>query len=118
MLSEGCIVYITAKCQQRYRDSNIYDLRVQDIQYMQTVKDKRLERITLSINNNDLTDDMAEDLSTLIDDTPGKVQLYVQIIDQEHNNSVMLRSKGHAIDITHKLIAFIKSNPAITYHVN
>lgn len=118
MLSEGCIVYITAKCQQRYRDSNIYDLRVQDIQYMQTVKDKRLERITLSINNNDLTDDMAEDLSTLIDDTPGKVQLYVQIVDQEHNNSVMLRSKGHAIDITHKLIAFIKSNPAITYHVN
>ena len=118
MLSEGCIVYITAKCQQRYRDSNIYDLRVQDIQYMQTVKEKRLEKITLSINSNDFTDDMAEDLSTLIEDTPGKVQFYVQIFDPEHNDSIMLRSKGHTIDITHKLLSFIKTAPGITYHVN
>ncbi|MFC2581847.1 MAG: OB-fold nucleic acid binding domain-containing protein, partial [Segatella oris] len=118
MLTEGCIVYITAKCQQRYRDSNFYDLRVQDIQYMQTVKDTRLEKITISVDSTVLTEAVVNDLSTLVEKTPGKAQLYVQVIDREHNVSVMLRSRSHTVDVTKELLNYVDSNSAMSYHIN
>ena len=118
MLTEGCIVYITAKCQQRYRDSNFYDLRVQDIQYMQTIKDSRLEKITISIDSSELTEDVVNDLATLVEKKPGKAQFYIQVVDREHNVSLMLRSRSHTVDVTKELISYVESNPYMSYHIN
>ena len=118
MLTEGCIVYITAKCQQRYRDSNFYDLRVQDIQYMQTIKDSRLEKITISIDSSELTEDVVNDLTTLVEKKPGKAQFYIQVVDREHNVSLMLRSRSHTVDVTKELISYVESNPYMSYHIN
>ena len=118
MLTEGCIVYITAKCQQRYRDSNFYDLRVQDIQYMQTIKDSRLEKITISIDSSELTEDAVNDLTTLVEKKPGKAQFYIQVVDRKHNVSLMLRSRSHTVDVTKELISYVESNPYMSYHIN
>ena len=118
MLTEGCIVYITAKCQQRYRDSNFYDLRVHDIQYMQTIKDSRLEKITISIDSSELTEDVVNDLTTLVEKKPGKAQFYIQVVDREHNVSLMLRSRSHTVDVTKELISYVESNPYMSYHIN
>ncbi len=118
MLTEGCIVYIMAKCQKRHRDSDYYELRVQDIQYMQTIKDTRLEKITLSIDSTELTEAVVTDLSTLVEKAPGKVQLYVQVVDSVHNVSLMLRSRSHTVDVTNELLNYVDAHPAMSYHIN
>ena len=118
MLTEGCIVYIVAKCQKRHRDSDYYELRVQDIQYMQTIKDTRLEKITLSIDSTELTEAVVTDLSTLVEKAPGKVQLYVQVVDSVHNVSLMLRSRSHTVDVTNELLNYVDAHPAMSYHIN
>lgn len=118
MLAEGCIVYIKAKCQQKYRDSNFYDFRISDIQYMQTVKATRLEKFTIIVNSDAIDEALVTDISTMIEKAVGNTQLYIQVIDQEHHMSMMLRSKNHSIEIKKDLLNYIDSNPNMSYHVN
>ncbi|BCS86020.1 MULTISPECIES: DNA polymerase III subunit alpha [Prevotella] len=118
LLTEGCIVYIKAKCQQKYRDSDYYDFRISDIQYMQTVKANRLEKFTITINSDAIDETVVTDISTMVEKAVGNTQLYIQVIDQEHNVSMMLRSNNHSIEIKKDLLNYIESNPEMSYHVN
>jgi DNA polymerase-3 subunit alpha len=118
LLSEGCIVYIKAKCQQKYRDSDYYDFRISDIQYMQTVKANRLEKFTITINSDAIDETVVTDISTMVEKSVGNTQLYIQVVDQEHNVSMMLRSNNRSIEIKKDLLNYIDSNPDMSYHVN
>ena len=90
----------------------------EDIQYMQTIKDSRLEKITISIDSSELTEDVVNDLATLVEKKPGKAQFYIQVVDREHNVSLMLRSRSHTVDVTKELISYVESNPYMSYHIN
>ena len=118
MLTIGCSVFITAKCVQPYQNGNYYDFKVQNIQFLQDVKEHRLEKITITINRNAIDDTLVNDLNTIISENPGKTQLYLQIIDEEHNTRLLLRSKNKEIDIKNNLISYIEANPAMQYSIN
>ena len=109
---------IRAKCVPRFRDSHLYDLRVTDIQYMQTVKETLIETFTIAINSMALDEPLVSDLVTLINDSPGKTRLCFQIKDAESNNVISLRSKAKSIEIKRDLISFIERNPALSYKIN
>lgn len=118
MLQEGCSVYITAKCQQRFRDSNFLDLKVQNIEYLQTIKEKAIDRITISISVDKLNNVVVEELNEIIKDNPGQTKLFLQLYDEEAKSHVLLRSTNSLIDVRHQLISFIENNPALDYHIN
>jgi DNA polymerase-3 subunit alpha len=118
MLTEGCIVFIKAKCMQKYRDSNFYDFHISDIQYMQTIKANSLEKFTITINSDAIDETVVADISTMVEKAEGKTQLYIQVVDQEHNVSMLLRSKNRSIEIKKDLLNYIDSNPDMSYHVN
>lgn len=118
MLTEGCSVYVSAKCQQRFRDSNFYDLRIQNIEYMQTVKDTRVEKLTIMVDSDAIDDTMVTDIGTLVQDVPGKVQLFFQVTDKESRTVLMLRSKDYSIGISPKLIRYLEENENLDYHIN
>ena len=118
MLTEGCTVYITAKCIQRFRDSNYYDFRVSDIQYLQTIKRDRIEKLTITISNSVVNESFVNDITTMIAQNPGTTRLYFQIMDKEHCDSIMLHSTAMTINLTRDFINYIESNPDMSYHVN
>ena len=118
MLVEGSTVFITAKCVQRYRDSNYYDLKIADIQYLQTVKDQRIEKFTITMDSTSIDETVVDDISTMLRNCPGSTQLYFQINDVTSNSYVLLRSKMGPISLKHKFMAYIEANPEMSYHVN
>ena len=118
MLSEGCAVFITGKCVQRYRDSNYYDFKVSDIQYLQTVKDERIEKITIDVDSEALDETIVNDINTIVADKPGKAALFFQVHDRKNHNIVLLRAKDLLITIPNKLIELVESNPDMNYHIN
>ncbi|EFZ37119.1 DNA polymerase III, alpha subunit [Hoylesella oralis ATCC 33269] len=118
MLTEGCTVFITAKCLQKYRDSDYYDFRISDIQYMQTIKKERIEKFTITMNDVAVDESLVNDIATMVVQNPGTTQLYIQIVDKEHNNSILLRSMAKTVNLTHDFINYIESNPEMSYHVN
>ena len=115
-LQESCTVYVTAKAQRRYRDSNFYELRIADIQYMQTVKDKSIDKITILINSDAIDSTMVSDLVAAVENSPGKSSLYFQIHDTDGN--FQLRSKARKVELSHQLMQFLDQAEGMTYTIN
>lgn len=111
-------VYITAKCQQRFRDSNSYELKIENIELLQDVKEKRVETITITMDVTKIDETMVNDLYTLINDHPGNTQIYFQIKDVESNSNVKLKSNKNKVDVVRDLLSYIKENPALDYSIN
>lgn len=118
MLVEGSTVYITAKCIQRFRGSDYYDLRVQDIKYMQSVREDKIDTFTICVDSNVIDETVVGDLITIINGEPGKTHLCFQIRDVETNSVVNLRSKSPTISLTHSLLSYIEASGGMTYTVN
>ena len=118
MLTEGCTIFIKAKCTPGKFNSNYYNFQISDIQYLQTVKEQRIEKITITIDSDSLDDTLVTDLATLIEDSPGNTQLYIQILDTETKRPITLRSRNRSINIQRDLINFIHSNEGMSYKIN
>jgi len=118
MLTEGCTVMITAQMVQRFRDSNMKEMRVTSIQYLQTVKDRELEKFTIILDLDKVDDTTVSDLLTIIKEQPGATHLYLSVRDSESNRPLTLRSGSDKISINKKLINFIKENEALNYVIN
>jgi len=118
MFAEGASVYITAKLQQRFQNSNQLELKVQNIEYLQGVKEKALDRITISLVTDMLDDQIVADLNELITSHPGKTKLFFQLRDSQGKNHVLLHSRSCGVDVRHTLIDYIDKHEMLDYQIN
>ena len=118
MFQEGAAVYITAELKQRFRDSNLYDLKVTEVKYMQTVKDQTLTKLTISINTDKLNGQMVEELNELIAEHPGRTQLFFQLRDSQGKKHVLLKSRTRTVDVRSRLINYIEKQDGLEYKIN
>ena len=118
MFTEGASVYVTAKLQPRFMHSNQMEFKVQNVEYLQRVKEKAVERITISMNTDLLDNQVVADLNEIIHSNPGKTQLFFQLRDSRGINHVLLRSKTCGVDVRHTLIDYIEKVECLDYHIN
>ena len=118
MFTEGASVYVTAKLQPRFMHSNQLEFKVQNVEYLQRVKEKAVERITISMNTDLLDNQVVADLNEIIHSNPGKTQLFFQLRDSRGINHVLLRSKTCGVDVRHTLIDYIEKVECLDYHIN
>ena len=118
MFTEGASVYVTAKLQPRFMHSNQMEFKVQNVEYLQRVKEKAVERITISMNTDLLDNQVVADLNEIIHSNPGKTQLFFQLRDSRGINHVLLRSKTCGVDVRHTLIDYIDKVDGLDYHIN
>ena len=118
MFTEGASVYVTAKLQPRFMHSNQMEFKVQNVEYLQRVKEKAVERITISMNTDLLDNQVVADLNEIIFSNPGKTQLFFQLRDSRGANHVLLRSKTCGVDVRHTLIDYIEKIDGLDYHIN
>ena len=110
-------MFISGKCSPN-RFGNKYYIRINDIQYLQTVKEKNVEKITITIDS-DLLDDVAiTDLSTILMENPGNTQLFIQIRDTETMRPITLRSRNCSIDVKRNLISFLHATAGMSFKIN
>lgn len=85
---------------------------------MQAVKEKYIEKVTVTIDADKIDENIATDISTIVSSHPGKVALYFQLLDRIHNTAVMLRMPNQGIELTKELIEYIEANEDMNYAVN
>ena len=118
MLVEGCTVLVKAQFVQRFRGSDMMEMRVTDIQYLQTAKDKMIERLTITVDAGKIDDTTVSDLVTVIKDCSGSTMLHFSVHDGESSRPFTLYSKAGKVDVCRKLISFIKDSEALGYKIN
>lgn len=114
----GATLYIKATCKKRFKNSNYYDFRLGTIEYMYDVKEKYVDKFTISMKTDNISTDLINDLTTVIASNEGNTPLYFQIYDPKYKNSIVLRSKAGKVDINHRLTNFIDSKEELSYFVN
>ncbi len=118
MMIVGSTIYITAKYTQRYRDSKYYDLRVSDVQYLQTVRDKGIQKFTIVVDSEAINEVVVNDITTMLADSKGNTQLYFQIVDKKRQSNILLHSKLKEISVHHNIIRYIEEHQDMSYVVN
>lgn len=108
MLQEEYPVYITAKCQQRFRNNpDAYDLVIKKIEFLSDVKDKSIDKFTIYIDSTLFADSCMTDLETMLRSNMGHVPLYFNIHDIEHNTNIEMFCRNVAVDVNKKLLTFL-----------
>ncbi|MBP3287201.1 MAG: DNA polymerase III subunit alpha [Prevotella sp.] len=118
MFEIGSAVYVTAKLQPRFLYSDQMELKVQDVQYLQTVKENALDRLTITMTTDLLDEQIVEDLGELITSNPGKTKLFIQLVDSTGNSHVLMRSNSKYVDVKNALVNFIEKSPGLDYKIN
>jgi len=114
-------LYINAIVQERgadykYRkqensDPNVpkeLELKIQKIEVFSDIKDNLVDTLTLTIPVQQLTEDFAIELTDTLLTNKGKVNMYVQVVDENSANKVMLFSRQHRVQINTKVYHTLK----------
>ena len=117
MFTEGVSVFITAKMTQRDY-GNMYDLTISDVKFLSDIKDSAVEKITIHINSQLVTEDMATELKSIFDMHTGKSQVFVQLNNLPQQRNIIMRCKNTSIDVTPDLLRYIKECEAMEYSIN
>ncbi|MBF1385251.1 DNA polymerase III subunit alpha [Prevotella aurantiaca] len=117
VMKENYTIYVTAKCQSRYRNSNIYELKVLKVEQLYDVKEHRLERFTISMDASSVNDQMVSDLVTLVDGNEGTTQLCIELYTADQS-LVTLYSLSKGVNVDRTLLDFIAKEENMDYRIN
>jgi len=84
------------------------ELKIQKIEVFSEVKDKLINTLTLTIPVQQLTEDFAFELTDLVLNNKGKVNLYIHVVDEQTPNKVVLFARQHRLQINTKVYHALK----------
>ena len=117
LMKENYTIFITAKCQPRYRNSNLFELKVQNVEQLYDVKKHRLERFTIMMDTSAVDDRTVSELVTLVERNEGDTQLYIELHTADQA-SVTLHYRNKGVDVDRSLLDFIANEENMEYKIN
>lgn len=117
-LIEGCSVFVKAKYVKRFPTSQYFSLVIQNVEYLQTVKEQRIERFTINVNSKNLDEGIVNDILSMVSDNPGHTDLYFNIHDEDSHSNVLLHSRNNRIEIKKELVQYVEEQPEMSYSIN
>ena len=118
MLTAGASVFVSAKAAPRFRDANVYDLKVADIKFMQTVKESQIDKFTVMMDARELSEEDAMELASMVEGRPGNTLLFFQVRDTKHHTAYTLRAADKTLAVDRDLLDFIKARDHMAFQVN
>ena len=117
---EGAAVYVTGKMAQRFSYSDQKELKISNVELLQTIKDRAIDRITISVitDHEKMDERVVEELNEIVVEHPGKTKLFFQLRDSSGKYHVLVRSQNHTVDVKQQLIDYIEQCPALDYKIN
>ena len=119
-LTIGSSVFITGKVMPRYayNENSPKDLKVSNVEFLQTVKDKHIDRITIQLTTDLLDEKVVAELTEKISEHPGTTKLFFLLSDSQGKHRVLMQSKNHNIDVRVSLIEYINETIGLDYKIN
>ena len=113
-------LFITATVQERGADYKYkkvetnpdipkeLELKIQKIEVFSDIKDRLINTLTLTIPIQQLTTDFAVELTETVMNNKGNVNLYIQVVDENSANKIMLFSRLYRIQINTDVYHILK----------
>jgi DNA polymerase-3 subunit alpha len=116
----GASVYVTGQVKSRYHynENGPKDLKVTGVEFLQTVKEKSIDRITIQLTTDLLDSKVVTELGEIVRENPGKTKLFFQLRDSLGKHHVLMRSNNSLVDVRHALLDFIERTEGLDYQIN
>lgn len=85
-----------------------WELKIQKIEPFNEIKDKLISNLSVTIPLQQLTTELATEMSEVMLDNPGKVNIFIQVVDEYSFNKVKLFARQHRISINKNVYHFLK----------
>ena len=118
MMKENYTVYVTAKVSKRFAYGDSLEIKVQQVDQLYDVKQRKLDKLTITMSADKLDDTFVSELTAMVNNNPGDTQFYIQLSEQGEEGTVSLTSANKKVDVNRQLLSFIQSNENIEYKIN
>jgi DNA polymerase-3 subunit alpha len=118
MMKENYTVYVTAKVTKRFAYGDSLEIKVQQVDQLYDVKQRKLDKLTITMSADKLDDTFVSELTAMVNNNPGDTQFYIQLSEQGEEGTVSLTSANKKVDVNRQLLSFIQSNENIEYKIN
>jgi DNA polymerase-3 subunit alpha len=117
-LIQESFVYIKAKIQPRFNQSEILEVRPYSIQFLSDVGDKMAKTFTLKLQCEQITEDLIRSVLDALNANPGNTTVKVSIEDAKENMTVELPSKRIKVRAGKALIEQLSVIKKVEWKVN
>ncbi len=116
-LAPNSMLFITAKIQGRYYDETIKEVKITSIDFLHDIRDKYLEKLTLTILLDQVDEPLVNKLYSLASAEKGNTSLNLEIADLSDKYRVDLFSTSFKINVNNDWIHALKEL-GLRYKVN
>jgi DNA polymerase-3 subunit alpha len=113
----GSALYITGRVQPGRYDPTRVQLSIGEIQYLGDIKDDLIQKFTIYLNADMLTEESVLMLSEMLMHEPGKVSLEFVFTNSE-GHSLSMKPSKLKIKVTRALMDFLHSQDGMEYSIN
>lgn len=118
-LINNLFVYIKAVCQPRQWNKDEFEIHINSIQLLPEVKESLIQKLTILLPLSKLTREMVVGLQEVTAESPGNVDLYFRIYDEEKaSQNLEMKSKNKKIGIGKKIMRYLKEHEEFGYQIN
>ena len=117
-LGERTFLYMKARCQPKRFKPEELELKITSIELLPDVKDKLLEKLTITVPLDALDKTLVMELSELTQKSPGKTELCFNIVDNGTKQAIGLKSTNTKISVSRELISFINQHEELEFRIN
>lgn len=113
--AEGMFLFMHGKCQPRQWKQEEWEVKINNIELLSEVKDRLIEKLTVTAPLSAVNDEMIMELSSLVKENPGNAELYFYIRDEDGQMYVNLMSRTMKISVRKDIVNYLKSQPLLDY---
>ena len=107
---------IKGKYQPKRYNENEFEFKIASIQLLPDVKESLIEKLSIRLRLEQLSDEVVSDLSALIKEEQGTTSLYFKVFESEKSLQIDLKS-ADKVNVSRNLIDYFKSK-AIQFDIN
>ncbi len=117
-LNERTFLFIKARCQPKQWRQDELELKVTSMELLPDVKERLIEKITITIPLALLSQDLVLQLSALTKEHPGNTELYFKISDAESRQVLDFVSRPVKLSVGRELVSYLKEHPELEFRIN
>jgi len=118
LVVQGNTLFITARIEPARWREGVYDFRLGKVEFLADVNERGIEKLTVTVNLEDIDALWATEFISLIKSAPGSTELALNVVDRKNNMHVALQAADHKFSVKKSLIDYLDSNATVEYKIN
>ena len=106
-------LFMHGKCQPRQWKQEEWEVKINNIELLSEVKDRLIEKLTVTAPLSAVNDEMIMELSSLVKENPGNAELYFYIRDEDGQMYVNLMSRTMKISVRKDIVNYLKKSAIV-----